>query len=655
MPSPTPITKIALIVYVPLALVALAWAWFGGGALAGSQHVEQDVAIPAAANALRFMVENPVCDSASDVARVLIDGNQLLLVKPQLLRLDKEGISVILPEECYEVCSRATARHMCQGITVQFIQNSSIFSGALLDFNVCSLRVELIAVPPQTFDWINPEAPVNIILSRNQEPLYAGECRVIRQTSAAPSKTYILEPLKFEIQRFKHKEYRSYRYELNPSPNILFRHPFTNSIFNLKVIDLSGLGFSVEEDVNNSVLLPGLILPEVELSFANSFKIECRAQVIYSKIIEEKNGDKWVKCGLALLDIDIQDHVRLLSLLHQSRDKDSYICNTVNMDDLWDFFFETGFIYPDKYAFIQKNKNEIKKTYEKIYTQNPHIARHFIYQVKGRIMGHMAMIRFYHKTWLIHHHAARRSALNKAGLIVLDQIGRLGNASHRLLSLNMDYLMCYYQPENKFPSRVFGGATKSINDPKGCSIDTFAYFHHSKENYDDSDLPEPWELTQTYLQDIQELENFYQHTSGGCMLETLDLTPYKLNIDNLAREYSRLGLKRGRHLFSLRKRGLLKSVVMVDIADLGLNLSDLTNCIKVFVIDATEFSKDIFFKTVSIVANTVKQDEMPILLYPAAYADNEKLQYEKHYNLWIINLQYTDPYFEYLNRLLRFV
>jgi len=36
LPSPTPITKIALIVYVPLALVALAWAWLGGNRLAWS-------------------------------------------------------------------------------------------------------------------------------------------------------------------------------------------------------------------------------------------------------------------------------------------------------------------------------------------------------------------------------------------------------------------------------------------------------------------------------------------------------------------------------------------------------------------------------------------------------------------------------------------
>ena len=114
---------------------------------------------------------------------------------------------------------------------------------------------------------------------------------------------------------------------------------------------------------------------------------------------------------------------------------------------------------------IQKNKKQIKETYAKIYTRNPHIARHFIYQDKGTIFGHMAMLRFYESAWMIHHHAARKSALNKAGLIVLDQIGRMINDSHRLYSLHMDYMMCYFRPDNKFPNRVFGGAARNINDP----------------------------------------------------------------------------------------------------------------------------------------------------------------------------------------------
>ncbi len=109
-------------------------------------------------------------------------------------------------------------------------------------------------------------------------------------------------------------------------------------------------------------------------------------------------------------------------------------------------FLKPDLFIPDKYAAIQKNKKQIKETYAKIYTQNPQIARHFIYQDKGTIYGHMAMLRFYDSAWMIHHHAARKSALNKAGLIVLDQIGRMINDSHRLYSLHMDYMICYYRP-----------------------------------------------------------------------------------------------------------------------------------------------------------------------------------------------------------------
>jgi hypothetical protein len=289
-----------------------------------------------------------------------------------------------------------------------------------------------------------------------------------------------------------------------------------------------------------------------------------------------------------------------------------------------------------------------------LYTRSPHIARHFIYQVKGRILGHMAMIRFYKKTWLIHHHAARKSALNKAGLVVLDQIGHLINESYRLPSLNMDYQICYYRPENKFPSRVFGGAAKNINDPKGCSIDTFAYFHRHAESHPKA-LPRSWKLEKSRSEDLQELEDFYQHISGGIMIDALDLKPDSLDISGLAKEYQQLGLKRGRLLFSLQKKGLLKAVFMVNVTDLGLNLSDLTNCIQVFVLDSEDLPSDIFNSTLAIISKTYEQNEVPVLLYPSAFADRQQINYEKQYNLWAMNVRYSDPYFKYLNRLLRFV
>jgi hypothetical protein len=411
----------------------------------------------------------------------------------------------------------------------------------------------------------------------------------------------------------------------------------------------------VEEDENKAILLPGLILPELELNFAGNCKLKCRAQVVYRKIQNDNNRGRWVKCGLALLDMDIQDHVTLIALLHQVKDRNSYICNKVDLDALWDFFFETGFIYPNKYAFIQKNKRQIKETYEILYTRNPQIARHFIYQDKGRILGHMATIRFYESTWLIHHHAARKSALNKAGLIVLDQIGRMINDSHRLHSLHMDHIICYYRPDNKFPSRVFGGAAKSIKDPKGCSLDGFAYFHPKQAPAGNTSLPEGWNLTDTRVEDLQELDDFYEHVSGGLMVNALDLKPDKLGAEELSKEYHQLGLKRQRHLFSLMHNGELSAIAVVNVSDIGLNLSDLTNCINVFVLDSDNLPKKVLNSMIAAISTNIQYREMPVLLYPAAYMEKQDLPYEKLYNLWVCSLQYSDAYFRYLHRLLRFI
>ena len=583
------------------------------------------------------------------------DSQNLIKVEPELIQMDKKVIHLRLPDFGFEVSSRKVIRYGCQNIKAQLIQNSTLFSGTLMDFNACSLKIELKAAPPQTFEWINSESPVNLILSDHKETYYSGECKIIRQSAGRKSRVYILKPLVNEIQRYKHKEFRSQRYHLTPSPDVLFRHPFTNKMFDLKVVDLSGSGFAVEENQDNSVLLTGMILPVLELSFANSFKIKCRAQVVYRKNIEAEKSGNWVKCGVALLDINIEDHVKLISILQQTNNGKSYFCNRVNLDELWNFFFETGFIYPDKYKHLQKNKHQIKATYEKLYNKDSNIARHFIYQENGRIMGHMAMLRYYKKTWLIHHHAARKSALNKAGLIVLDQIGRMGNNSHQLNSLHMDYLICYYRPENKFPSRVFGGAANSIHDPKGCSIDTFAYYRHQCNSDPAQKLPEAWQIKPASRVDLLELENFYQHVSGGLMLDAADLRPNHHRIDELSEEYKRMDLQRDRRLYALRQEGQLKAFFMVNLTDLGLNLSDLTNCIKVFVIDKKALSANILRTTLDLLAQKNQKADLPTLLYPVAFADEQGIPYEKCYSLWALSLQFTDQYFKYINRLLRFL
>jgi hypothetical protein len=151
-----------------------------------------------------------------------------------------------------------------------------------------------------------------------------------------------------------------------------------------------------------------------------------------------------------------------------------------------------------------------------------------------------------------------------------------------------------------------------------------------------------------------DLGNYYEYESGGLMLDALDLEPEMIGRSELQKEYQRHGFKKEKYLFSLKKGDLLKAVIYVNKSDIGLNLSNLTNSVHVFVLDSDDLNKHILYQLLSLAANKMNIDELTVLMYPVACANNLYIPYEKLYNLWVISTKYTDPYFRYLERLLRF-
>ena len=580
---------------------------------------------------------------------LIADGRKFLLVEPEVTGMTPQGISFVLPETCREVASRRARRHPGKGVSARLIQNGAEFHGTLRDFSAISFRVELKADAPRTFHWIDAGSPVHLSFTAGEETFYSGECRIIRHSFSDTTGSFVLEPLLHQLRRFKPKEYRADRQVLVPSPHVDFRHPLIKTFVSLQAVNLSGSGFAVDEDEANSVLLPGLILPEVEISFNDSFRIGCSAQVVYRKPVGEGNGGAVVRCGLAILDMDIADHVRLMALLHQAADAHSYLCTRVDMDALWSFFFETGFIYPEKYAYFQENKEEMKLTYERLYNRHPGIARHFIYRNRGKILGHMAMVRFYENSWLIHHHAATKSDTTKAGLAVLNQISRYVNDIHHLRSAHLNYVFCYFRPDNKFPNRVFGEFAIKLNDLQGCSLDTFAYYHHPTGGREQK-LPAQWALAAAEPADLEELNGFYQQESGGLMMKAFDLAVGGDGHDRLAGEYHALGFKKERHLLALKKGGEIKALIMANVSDIGLNMSNLTSCATVLVLDET-LPRTVLEGAMSSVSARYERGDMPVLVYPVSYAERESLPSEKMYSLWVLNLHYLDLYFKFCDAL----
>ena len=581
---------------------------------------------------------------------LLSDGQDVFLVKAELTSLDEQRVRFKLPDFGHQKSDRKIRRHACVDVDAAVVQNGVRIPGKLIDFSAVSFRIELSGEDISAVTWLNPEESVICILERSGSLVFSGECRLVRTEIAGRSRLVVLTTKQNNVRRYRARESRSKRHTLNPAPNVHFDHPLTGKRMFLQAIDVSSSGFSTEEFFYNSMLVPGLVIPEITIELGNRYVMRCRAQALYRNVRNADETVPIVRCGIVFLDMDIDDQAEFSALLHQSADNRMRVCNRVDMEELWNFFFKTGFIYPSKYVSIQSYKEEFKRTYEKLYLRSPSIARHFIFQDRGVIFGHMSMIRSYAETWLIHHHAADRSGYGMAGVAVLDQVSQYINEFQLHRSTHMDYVMCYYRQENRFPSRVFGGVARDVANPKGSSIDAFAYLHLPEFEGEGS---EPYQILPVQREDMAELSRFYEKTSGGLSLDAMNLTPDAGPEDEIDREYERNGFTRGKTVFALKQNGSLKAVIVLSVSGLGLNLSNLTNCVHVFILNEGNLLPKTLFSGINDICEHYEKMEIPILAYPPSYLDANSISYEKKYILWVLNLKHSDGYFKSLHHTFR--
>ena len=583
-------------------------------------------------------------------------GEKFIQFIPEDIELNTKGCCLRLPNIGHEFNRRRYERLHCTGISVRLVQDSNSFSGTLSDFSASAFRVNFSADLDHDFESIAIDQPVIIHFSSGCQTLFSGECHVIRANSNFNSLSYVLEPINREVPDCRKAKYRSERQVLRPTPSIFIRHPLSKKYLNLKVVDLSGSGFSVEEEEQTASLLTGLILPDAELDFLGIFKMTCTAKVVFRRSISLNDNTNRIRCGLAFIDVKPKDHVKLLGILDQLKYKNAHICNNVDLGALWEFLFETGFIYPGKYALIAKKKNEIKKTYTKLYINSPDIARHFVYQDNGRILGHMATIRFWENAWLIHHHAAIKSTQKKAGMIVLDQIGRFSHNTFRLHGTHMDYLVCYFRPQNRFPNRLFGGVARHINDPKGCSLDLFGYLKRPIVIDIIYALSRGWEISPVSDTDMCDLASSYEKLSGGLMLKAFNLDSSNWRQEKICTEFRSHGFKRERYLFALKKNGKLKAILLVNISDVGLNLSSLTHSINAFILDPKNLPPEVLYAAFHWTEKVIGQYDLPALIFPISYVEENSIMSEKEYYVWVLHTHsQNQTYLKYMNRLMKYV
>lgn len=581
-----------------------------------------------------------------DLIKIIIpDVTMAIEFLPEKAQLENDGIRAEIPESFQATSGRAIGRQRgSETITARLIQNSVSFDAQLVDYSPQGMRLSVTVAKSQSSLWFNIDQKITLTLAQQDQIVFSGPVKVLRDKGDRDHRLMVVAPTESQSPRYRPKKERTRRVTTHPSPDITFIHPLTQINTSLSVCDISTLGFSVKETADQAVLFPGLILNNINLNLFGSCFLTLTGQVVY-----QRTEDEGVVCGIAILEISIDDHFQLIGLIHRAENENSFVQLSHDPDKYFEFLFDTGFLYPSKYETIYRNRDAFIDAHRKLYLNPNQIARCFVYVENGQILGHVSALKIYRHTWLNHHHAALSG--RRSGLRVLRQISDFHNDSYVLNPLQMRYIVGIWRPDNSFPDRFFGGFARKIGDPQKCSMDRFSYFQATESNCNNwDDLTGPWEVQEASKQDLFEFEGFYDQASGGLLAKAFDLTTTSYDDKSVANEYEVNGLKRERQVYAVRYGLDLKVLIEVQNSDAGLNLSELTSATYIYILDQEMVTPAVLKYIQCVISTKQLRETNTIMLYPHTYAERYQLKTEKEYTVWILNLDASDDYMSHLKR-----
>lgn len=574
---------------------------------------------------------------------LVIDNRKSLIVIPiDMISLDQESLVLRIPEKAHSYSKRQAVRHICEGVDAEIVQGNINVHGVLEDINPNDLRVYL-----NTPEDINPANHLFLKLSQDDKTHFMGECRMLRSDNEGSY--IILQPVHDNRPVFSTRKYPNDRVRITPHPVIHFVHPLCGLSIQCKIDDISASGFSVTVPENESLLVPGMVIPQMTLQLPGMVSsLSCAAQVIY-RFKQTKNLARY---GFYILDMSLHDQRRLFDAVSKAADPHVNMTGKVNMNSLWELFFGSGFIYPDKYGIISPYATALKETYRKLYEEGQDIFTHLTYQDQGQVYAHMSMVKTYEESWIIHHMAAVPMRGMRTGLKILNHFVNYMDCLYRLPihSKDMRYNFCYYRPENKFSNYYFGGVWHTFKNRAVCSRDLFAYMSMHVDSGVNG-LSGDWTMEKFSRGDLIVMREYYDGVGGGMMLDAFALecraaenelsgnendAPANQSRDNIMSMYHKIGLKRECHVYSIRQDGRIKAALIVDVSDLGVNMSELINSIKIIVIDNT-LPWSVLKDAVSMAGRVYGLESIMVLIYPFDYLRQQGVDCKKRYYFWVLN------------------
>lgn len=440
------------------------------------------------------------------------------------------------------------------------------------------------------------------------------------------------------------------RYQLSPEQPIAVR--LTSSLLQTpalhQVWDLSGSGFSFEFDAGVDVFPPGMCFTKIELRVGKE-EIQCKGQVKNLARIPEAPGK--LRCGVEFDGLDEGARVRLADLIMRSRFPSLQDGRSVSFNELWNFFRQTKFMYPEKQQRLTPIIPELRQTLERLNSRPTKMFKSVVFIKGGQVVGYVSGLRAYRNTWLSQHLAASQGG----------QGGRLlnfGLAEYFGQNVDLEYFKIFYRPENRWPARVFGGFARNISDLNLSDLRTYGYFTIES----DPDLvprDRSIEVFEPSDSDLRIVERRFVEMEHGLILKANDLTCSALRMAEIDECYQGLRLHRRRHVLLAMRRHTPVGFALAEVSSPGLNLSELLSAFSIHLLPgAMEYPAAVRSSLLHAVLSLYRKAGRPFaigLVTPdeVSHYQQFRLQTVKQYRCWTCHRSLYLRFCDYIDRLVQ--
>jgi hypothetical protein len=250
------------------------------------------------------------------------------------------------------------------------------------------------------------------------------------------------------------------------------------------------------------------------------------------------------------------------------------IGRSADCSQLWQLYLQSGFLYRAKIEKLSPHLEEVQETLVKLLSAGEKVCRIFIQERNGRISCSLATLRFYERTWLVHHMA---SLADPKGMrqVLLRTVGWMIN------SPEIGFGLFSWRSGNRPAEAMLGSIPRSL--PK----EGFGFSHRERSDYYflDIDSLRPLlvnkapgiEVCAAPLDRLPELSRALERKFGSFFCAVYALQPDQLRLDSLDRRYRPYGLARSRQMYVALHRGEPLAVALAENASLGMNFSFFLN------------------------------------------------------------------------------